>query len=861
MRRPLPLIAILLLIGTSVSARADDTDIFLSAASIEPNVVLLIDTSGSMNEVVDGRRKIVIARRVVTDLISRVEGVRFGVFAFDEDGARIVAPVGTPKQVMINRINALTADGYTPLGRAARDIQRYYRGEYGETAGGGTVQRGRAPQVVTYPSPIQLECQVNYAILMTDGMPTRELEDENLVAVTAKEMHTSDHSPLDGVQRVDVHTIGFDVPEGAELLTRTARDGGGSFYTATSYAELEAALSDAIETVMENVYSFAMPTIPATSTGDGARAYVARFRPSNGGAFWDGLLAAYARDANGRIPVDADGQPLGSALVWEAGAALAARSPGSRTIETWAGGAMQSVVTGNPAISRALLAVQDDVAKDKVIDFVRGVDSFDADGDGDTTEERSWKLGAIIHSAPVLVGPPPLRSAEPSYRTFRQSTASRPAILLVGADDGMLHAFRASDGEELWGFIPPDLLDDLKKMTGAGAHPYYVDATPTVADVEIDGRWKTVAVFGTRRGGRSYHALDITDTANPVFMWSATDAEMGETWSEPAIGKIRLADGSTMHAAFVGGGFDTANNNASGRAVYALDVRSGAIRWKYSNTGSADDRYMNFSIPAAPRVVDLDGDGFLDRVYVGDIGGQLWKFDVSEPPATFGGTFTNWTGKRLFVATPSQANPPPSGEYYPARGMYATPALAYDELGQLWVYVGTGDRNHPNAAAAWNRIYGLEDDGDMTNGAQLTEAALADSTAGAVSEQGWYVPLAANERIWTAAEIYNAIVYFTSYTPQLAASCENALGSARLYAMRMANGHLGLDWTDGESLADTDPFEQRWIDAGEGAPAGPQVIPGSSADSVTVGTSEGEITTLDLSPLFHKRLRCWREVF
>ena len=104
--------------------------------------------------------------------------------------------------------------------------------------------------------------------------------------------------------------------------------------------------------------------------------------------------------------------------------------------------------------------------------------------------------------------------------------------------------------------------------------------------------------------------------------------------------------------------------------------------WEYYNaTGSTDDRqYMNFSIPAAPTAVDLNNDGYIDRVYIGDVGGQLWKFDVAPTGgATLSGSLiTNWTGKRFFAAASSQTNPPAAGEYYPTQAIYFPPALAYD---------------------------------------------------------------------------------------------------------------------------------------------------------------------------------------
>jgi len=115
--------------------------------------------------------------------------------------------------------------------------------------------------------------------------------------------------------------------------------------------------------------------------------------------------------------------------------------------------------------------------------------------------------------------------------------------------------------------------------------------------------------------------------------------------------KIGTADKYVM---FVGGGFDSAINNAHGKALFAVDLSNGSRLWQYYNDATADDRqYMNFSLPEKATAVDLDNNGYVDHIYVGDVGGQLWKFDVSATATT------SWTGKRLFVASPTQANPRP----------------------------------------------------------------------------------------------------------------------------------------------------------------------------------------------------------
>jgi type IV pilus assembly protein PilY1 len=462
----------------------------------------------------------------------------------------------------------------------------------------------------------------------------------------------------------------------------------------------------------------------------------------------------------------------------------------------------------------------------------------------------------------VLVYPPPLSSSDTTYQAFKAANATRTSIILIGANDGMLHAFRASDGVELWAFIPPALLGTLKNLKDAvGTHGFYVDSSPIVADVKISGTWKTIAVFGLRRGGNTYYALDITDTTNPGYLWSYTETEMGETWSEPAIGKVKMQDGTTKYVAFVGGGYHTTANNTKGRAFYVIDLTTGTLLWKYATEGAADKAYMNFSIAATPTAADLNDDGFIDRVYVGDVGGQLWKFDTSAPATLSGGLVTNWTGKRLFAGAPTQTNPPPSGAYYPAQGIYATPVLAYDASGSLWVYFGTGDRNNPRRDSS-NRVYAIKDNTDMTNGSFLRESDLVNTESGNPVTQGWYYLLDANEKVWMPAEVYNQVVYFSTYTPLNATDvCDNGSGYSRLYSFQMTNGHVGLDWDTGHGATDTDGTEDRFIQVGTGAPSRPAVVLGTANDGVAVGTTDGSVTNIELPPTATKRLRYWREVF
>jgi type IV pilus assembly protein PilY1 len=330
---------------------------------------------------------------------------------------------------------------------------------------------------------------------------------------------------------------------------------------------------------------------------------------------------------------------------------------------------------------------------------------------------------------------------------------------------------------------------------------------------------------------------------------------MGETWSVPVIGKVKLSGGVEKYVAFVGGGYDTASNNNTGKAFFIIDLSNGSKLWEYYNNGSNDARYMNFSLAGSPMPVDTNIDGFVDRVYVGDVGGQLWKFDVSAEGTVSGGVVTNWTGKRLFSAASTQTNPPASGAFYPAQAMYGSPVLAYDSQNSLWVFIGTGDRNNPNRASS-NRFYAIKDNTTMANGSMLTESSLADVTSSGSTTitQGWYLRLAANEKVLDTAEVFDGTVFFTTYTPATADDdCETEMGPARLYGVSMANGQAR--WPD-------DPTDtERSHIVGDGIPSRPTISKGGTHGAVlAVGTTGQEVAheELDLSTDF--RVRYWREV-
>ncbi len=112
--------------------------------------------------------------------------------------------------------------------------------------------------------------------------------------------------------------------------------------------------------------------------------------------------------------------------------------------------------------SKLGLPQNDDAGRNQVINFIHGKDAYDENGNNITNEKRDWILGSFIHSRPVVI-----------------HYGETDSVIFAGANDGMLHAFDDDTGEELWAFIPPSLLPNLKNLNGDTIE-FFVDGAPKV---------------------------------------------------------------------------------------------------------------------------------------------------------------------------------------------------------------------------------------------------------------------------------------------------------------------------------------------------------------------------------------------
>jgi outer membrane protein assembly factor BamB len=489
----------------------------------------------------------------------------------------------------------------------------------------------------------------------------------------------------------------------------------------------------------------------------------------------------------------------GVTIEWDAGELLDSRSPGSRTIYT----ALPDAVSGLnrtdfSAVNEAVLApLLQDVNNDNqgLINFVRG-------------EGRDWKLGDINHSRLIVVGPPnenPIQMGA-GYDSFQTANQNRLKVTYVGTNDGMIHCFDILTGEELWGFIPYNLLPKLRNMWAVDAvtgeryflRGVYVDGSPVSADVYIDAdgngsrEWRTILVCGQGPGSGSsvagglnyYFALDITDPYDPQPLWEFTADTMGETWSIPVIAKI-VYEGQDTFVAFMGSGYDNDTNKTVGNYFYAVDVETGSAFWSYEAADmDTSGSYTNIpnTIPGSPSLVDMDQDGFTDRVYFADLDGRVYRLDASVGYHRQNQNQTTWD-KVLDMIYEDANN-------YP---IISRPTA--------WV--------DPTAMAAVPRVYfGTGGDDRAPDTTTYSFVALIDSSTPQVE---WYMgdPALLNldpaedmgdldfgAKVWSDPEVANYIVYFSTLTGSIESvdPCANLAGIGKLYGryvMARAGSPLG----------------------------------------------------------------------
>jgi len=489
----------------------------------------------------------------------------------------------------------------------------------------------------------------------------------------------------------------------------------------------------------------------------------------------------------------------------------------------------------------------------EVIKWARGQDADDEDGDSDKSEARSWLLGDAIHSRPLTI----------NYGATAGYTEANPNIrLFMGTNDGFFHVFEnttsggTQSGKEVFGFIPREVMANFKTLKDnvTSDHLYGVDGEPValVKDLDADGTIETgdtVNVYvGMRRGGKSIYAMDASDpTAAPSYIGKLSNtmsdyAEMGYTFSTPRVSKVRFG-GITYDTLIFAGGYDT-NKDATatdedgsrgadteGNAIFIVNALDGTLIWKavYGastaaiNNGRYEHASLQYSIPSTATTLDSNRNGIVDRVYVGDTGGQVWRVDLPEgDSADTNHRLNHWDISVL--ADLSDAADSEDVRFFHAPDVIQTK----DDNGFYdAVVIASGDRANPLESTDQNYMYMIKDryiasgspSATTTDDTNLTDVTSCATTCAAFTyDYGWKMELSqSGEKGLSSPLVSNGTVFFTSYTPYSAAgsSCAPREGNGNLYLMNLSDGSASFT-------------NSRQIDIGPGIPASPIALNGDT---------------------------------
>lgn len=639
-------------------------------------------------------------------------------------------------------------------------------------------------------------------------------------------------------------------------LYHAAVNGHGEMYSATSPDSLKESLRSAINDIVASIGSGSGVTFNSSSlrAQDGTSIYTTLFNSSD----WSGDLEARLLDPSNGDVLDivwsnSAGNASGAAaLLDERDISVADQE---RVIYTqgasdgvtfeWANltDAQKNDLRTNPPGEAA--SPDDTLAQDRLA-YLRG----DRSKEGGAFRARGSRMADVIHSAPVYVGEP--SSAWPDdglfgvdgnrYSDFSDKddanggAAGRTPVVYVGANGGMLHGFNGLNsgtdaGKEVMAYVPNLVYssvagEGLHYLTDPNyAHQYYVDLTPVAQDVYTKGNsadvsrdWRTVLVGGLRAGGKGLFALDVTNpddftdsatNAANIVMWEFTesdDANLGFLTTAPLISLMN----NGKWAVIFGNGYESTNGRA---ALMILYIEEGLDGWAATDkvvidtgVGTSLDKNGLSGVTA----VDLNGDQIPDRIYGGDIKGNMWAFDVSNTNAANWGSAYNsgTTPKPLFsakdsngTAQPITAAPSLALNSAQANKGFSPNALVTFGTGQ---YLVDGDQANVDVQSyytIWDS--GTEQELVRTDLAArtFTETDEVKSLTGTDvnwdNDEGWYVDFivtgesAEGERVTQKPELLfdsevGPIALFSSLVPDVS-ECSGG-GASYLYALPLLTG-------------------------------------------------------------------------
>ncbi len=572
-----------------------------------------------------------------------------------------------------------------------------------------------------------------------------------------------------------------------DLAEEWDKDGDGepdNYVLANQPAKLVAGLKRSFNDIYRRLSSIASVAANSTELHTGSRIYQARFNGGN----WQGDLVAFKVNADGSV----------GDQIWKATENLPAPAnrkiftldPDSTSVSKGVEFKWDSLnVTQKNHLNQDNSGAYDNAGAAR-LEYLRGEQANERQNGGQFRDREHW-LGDIVHSNPRFVGNDDfgytlqgsgsvLEAEGGAYASYRTTAAykNRPQMLYVGANDGMLHAFDAQTGKELFAYVPNAVIPNLSDLTSPSYnHRYYVDGSPWSADAWLDGQWKTILVSSLGAGGKAVFALDVTDPVNfdsSDVLWEYEDGELGFTIGQATI--ARMANGEW--AAIFGNGYESNSKRAQ---LFIVNLEDGSLIRRI-DTGAGDSSSPNGL--SSPIPVDVNGDAIADFIYAGDLLGNLWKFDVT------GSVEGNWE-----VAYGSPATPAPLTRVMDSAGnprpITAKPEVGRHPYGGVMVYFGTGKYfeigdDLVGSSPRVQTFYAVRDNGVVVDaGSELVEQMIllettafdshvritSDNPVDWSAYKGWYLDLvspgfgARGERVISTPILRYGRIIFTTLIP------------------------------------------------------------------------------------------------
>ncbi len=870
------------------------------------------------------KTRIKIGQEAMESLIKANPNVDFALEVFNSNGSvaksggRILQGFTKNSQAasaeLINKVNGLIADGSTPICESLYEASLYF--------GGKGVKYGKADDAPSfddkvfsgnsYKSPYAGCNKEIFIILITDGAPTHDLDADgditeldgvgvpmfvntyweqdranSYLIELAKWMHThdlithktvkqtdenADEDDYSKIRNATTYTIGFALKQkqGIDtdvitLLKRTAKQGGGEYFSASDPSDLLGSMQDILNRIFITRASVTSPAV-ATNSFDRTQTldsvYYSMFLP-NAGPRWQGNIKKYkatsngivdslgnsALDAMGNIKSNAvsfwagESQTADGSSVTVGGIAAALRRAGNRKIlSDLSADGLGALISLNKKNIKAGLKLKSEIdlasyldvtpqEVEKTLKWSLGQDVDDEDEDHDRREMRQDVFGDPIHSKPVVVN-------------YGGTEATPKLAIFVGTNSGLLHMFLDSgdEVEELWAFMPKDFIKNispLRQNRPTAEKIYGIDSTVTTYVTRDDKVW---LFFGLRRGGSTYYTLDVTDKNKPILKWKIEAkgefSTMGQTWSQPKIAYSKLnSEGVSKPVLIFGGGYDISKGSHSlaehedgkGVGIYMVDADSGKLVWRlHPDTSTKTTVFSGTdSIPSKIATLDSDGDGFIDRLYTGDTGGNIWRIDMPSK-------------KVKDVSVIKLADLSEGALHVDDRRFFSAPTVvrtlitqtvvttSIDEEGNKIqvanhfdkpfdaVLIGSGDVTNPVSKNNADAFFMIKDENivsktftSKTAPTVITKNVLMNYTDNpfegvtgselttkereATSKSGWFLNFVEGdgEKSMSSAVVAAGVVYFNSFTPSTdssAGTCSVGLGESAMYAVDLALG-------------------------------------------------------------------------